>query len=97
MRCIKVTIAATGVAQPIIVQTQNGLPPTNTGFQNAIFQNNGTHSMWLGDALVTITNGLQLYATGSAQPSQPIDEPSDLKEFWVIGTTGDILNIMVFE
>jgi hypothetical protein len=96
MYMVKVVIATTNKAQPVIVDNA-GVQNSNTCFQSMIPQNNGSNVMYLGDPSVTITNSLQLPPTSSLGSAQAFSSnPGDLKDFWVIGTAADILNIMVF-
>ena len=96
MHMIKVVIATTGTAQPIIPAAV--VPDRIMPFQAFIPQNNGSHTMYLGDVNVSTTNALVLLATGSVGGICPqLSYTGDLSEFYVIGTAGDILNIMVLD
>jgi hypothetical protein len=94
MYLLKVVIAATGVAQPVIPPAVQ--PGSSHAVQGWIPQNNGTHTMYLGDAAVTVTNSIQVLATGILPSFPAIAYAMDLNELYVIGTAADILNIMVF-
>lgn len=96
MYMLKVTIAATGVAQRFI-PTTDPIDNSNTAFQNLIAQNNGANAMHIGDSAVTTTNGIRLSPSGDSLTAiVPISQVSDLKDFWVVGTAADVLNLMVF-
>ena len=100
MYMIKVTITTTGTAQRIIPRGPV-IDNTNTAFSCLFIQNNGSSLMYLGDSGVTTTNSLQLLPStgvgGTPQPFPlPLEYTADLKDFWVIGTQNDVLNIMVF-
>lgn len=95
MYMLKVVIAATATKQPVIPDNA-GVQNSNTRFAVIIPQNNGTAIMYLGDASVTTTNALQLPVSSSVGSMTPWNSPGDLKDFWVIGTANDVLNIMVF-
>ena len=90
-----VTIAATGVAQRLIVRGPV-IDDSNTAFQNVIMQNVGSNNMYIGDSAVSTTNGILLTPTGSLTAVLSISETCDLKEFWVIGTISDKLTLMIF-
>jgi hypothetical protein len=94
MYLLKVTIAATGVVQPVIPSAVQ--PSSSHACQGLIPQNNGTHTMYLGDAAVTTTNSLILLPGGSLGSFPAIAYAIDLNELNVIGTINDVLNIMVF-
>jgi hypothetical protein len=91
---VKVTIAATGVAQPVIASSVQ--PASSHACQGWLPQNNGTHTMYFGDSAITTTNSLQVGAGGSLGSFPAIAYAMDLNELYVIGTSGDVLNIMVF-
>jgi hypothetical protein len=94
MYMIKVTIAATSTAQPIIA---SAVQPSSSHQVQGIFpQNNGANPMYLGDAAVTKTNSIIVNPTGTLPAFPAIAYAIDLNELWVIGTQNDILNIMVF-
>jgi hypothetical protein len=51
--------------------------------------------MRLGDLSVSSTRGILLYPTGSATVAPQVQYSGDLSEFYVNGTAGDVLDIMV--
>lgn len=58
------------------------------------FQNNAAATMRLGDSTVSSTNGQLLAATGGVWDSQRADVyHSYLSDFWVIGTSTQLLDI----
>ncbi len=95
MHMIAVTIASTNTAQPIIAKAVE--PASIHSFSLLIMQNNGSHSMYVGDSLVSATNGLLLTATGSVTTVPALQYTGDLREFYLFGTANDICNIMVFD
>jgi hypothetical protein len=95
MYSLQVTIAATGVNQPIlppaVVPSQSTHP-----FQGLIPQNTGANNMRFGDATISTTKGLLLFPTGSVgNISNQLQFSGDLSEFYVNGTVGDTLDLMV--
>lgn len=94
MYVLTVIIKTTNVKQPIIPAAVT--PDSMHPFQSMIPQNNGSNDMTLGDENVTATNGLYLASGGSAGGlQQMLSYGSVLDEFYVLGTAGDRLNIMV--
>lgn len=95
MYSLQVTIATTNVNQPIIPRAV--VPSMSTHpFQGLIPQNTGSHNMRFGDATVSATKGLLLSPTGSVGGiANPLQFTGDLSEFYVNGTTGDTLDLMV--
>lgn len=94
MQVYTTTIASTGTKQPIVPNTVT--PDRVIRFQNAILQNRGTNNMDIGDGGVVAGKGLLLTASGSLGATQPLAANSDLQDFWVIGTAGDVLVAMIF-
>lgn len=99
MYIVKIVIATTGKAQPCYLQGQV-VDNVNTCFQSIIPQNRGTNNMYLGDPTMAVANdntlGLEippLNSLGSAQAFS--SNPGDLKDYFVMGTAGDYLVIMV--
>lgn len=94
MYSLQVVIAVTGVNQPIIppaVVPSNSTHP----FQAMTPQNTGSNNMRLGDATISTTKGLLLTPVGSVGISNQLQFSGDLSEFYVNGTAGDTLDIMV--
>lgn len=98
MYVIQVTITTTNTPQPIIARGPV-INNSNTAFQSMYPQNQGSNNMYLGDAAMNSTNkaGLLLTSGGSFGGTQPIAQVSDLKEFWLLGTAGDVFVAMIFE
>lgn len=98
MKIISVTLTA--VATPIVAQnaTQNSTQ-LREAFQVLIIQNNSAHSVRIGDATVSATKGLVLGA-GSTTTTPPLtiaphmEYSSDLSEFYLFGTAGDLIDVM---
>lgn len=95
MYSLQVTIATTNVNQRIIppaVVPSNSTHP----FQGMVPQNTGSNNMRFGDATISATKGLLLFPTGSIGGiANPLQFSGDLSEFYVNGTAGDTLDIMV--
>jgi hypothetical protein len=109
---LKVTIPASGKVQiSTFLPTRSGgtgnllasstaSPFSDSGSifaQQLLFQNQGTHNMWIGDATTTNTNGLILFATGSANFGAFIDYGTYLSDWWVVGTPGDVLFLLYIQ
>ncbi len=109
---LKVTIGATGKTQiSTALPTRTGgtgnLAATNPSApfadggniyaQQLIFQNQGTNPMHVGDASTTATNGLLLSASGTANFGAFINYGSYLSDWWVVGTTGDVLFVLYIQ
>jgi hypothetical protein len=88
------TIAVSNVAQPIIPRSVH--PAAQFAVQGLIPFNNGSNNMYIGDSLVTPTNGLTLYPSGSLAAFPPLTYSMDLREFHIYGTAGDIYSVMIF-
>ena len=95
MHMIAVTIGSTSVAQLILALAVE--PASVHSFSLLIFQNNGSHNMYIGDSLVSATNGILLSATGSLTTIPALQYTGDMREFYVLGTANDTCNIMVFD
>lgn len=95
MYSLQVTIATTNVNQriiPVAVVPSNSTHP----FQGMVPQNTGANNMRFGDATISTTKGLLLFPTGSIGGiANPLQFSGDLSEFYVNGTAGDTLDIMV--
>jgi len=95
MHVLKITISNTNIAQPVI--TKAIVPAASATFSIFVMQDNGSNNMWIGDSAVTTNNGIQLFPTGSFTATPALQYTGDLNEFYVYGTAGDVLNIMVFD
>lgn len=98
MRLIQVTLTA--VATPIVskgVQPANSLP-----FQVLVIQNNSAHVVNVGDSSVSATKGIAL-AAGSTTTTPPfilapgLEYTSDAYEFFLFGTSGDKIDVMLLD
>lgn len=95
MFLLQVTITTTNTPQLITpAQAENGLG-NGIYFQSVIFQNNGVADMRIGDSSVSSTKGIKLTAGGSLTSSLPLAYSGNLNEWWVNGTSGDKLDILV--
>ena len=96
MYVLAVTIAATNTAQRVIVRGPV-IDNSNTAFQAMYAQNQGSHNAYLGDYTNAGANtAILLFPTGDFNGAQPIAQASDLKEFYVYGTQGDVIVFMIF-
>lgn len=98
MQIIQVTLLA--VATPILAPSATQTPSQNRiAFQSLIIQNNSAHSCRVGDASVTATTGIAL-ASGSTTSqiplviTPPLEYSSDLSEYFLFGTAGDVIDVM---
>jgi hypothetical protein len=67
-------------------------------FQYIVFQNNSTHAVRIGDALVTATRGMLIAAGGGSETfSGLIDYGTFLSEWWLFGTAGDVIDILFIQ
>lgn len=95
MYMLNVTIAKTNLAQRVIPEAVT--PDSMHPVQSMIPQNNGSNVMYLGDDKVSPTTGLVFQASASAGSLQNVlAYGSVLEDFYVYGTQGDVMNIMVF-
>lgn len=96
MYLLQVTISATNVPQPIIPLAV--VPGRSQYFANGFFQNNGSNNMRIGDSTVSSTKGILIGPGGGSQTiAQALNYTADMIEFWVNGTKGDKLDIMVLD
>jgi hypothetical protein len=67
--------------------------------QIIVFQNQGSHSMYIGDATTTgaVGGGLQLTPLGSADFSTAINYGTYLSDWWVAGTAGDVCMVLYIQ
>lgn len=101
MRSLQVTLLAT--ATPVVtkgVQPANSLP-----FQVLVFQNNSNHLCTVGDSTVSATKGVLLSPTGGASSSAvsmltvspALEYTSDLYEWYIFGTAGDVIDVLLLD
>lgn len=95
MHLIQCTITTTNTPQPIIPPAV--VPDRILPFQQLITQNNGSNNMRIGDNSVSSTKGIILYPTGSNSVAPALQYSGDLSEFYVNGTAGDTLDIMILD
>ncbi len=94
MYVLSVTIAVSNVAQPIIPKAVQ--PAAQFAAQGLIPFNNGSHNMYIGDSFVSPTNGVPLFPSGSLAAFPALTYAVDLSEFYIYGTAGDVLTVMIF-
>ena len=73
----------------------------NTFCRQIIIQNNAAHSMRVGDSTVTASKGIYLAAgpgggSINSGPASPVYN-SYISDFWVFGTSGDVVDVLVNE
>ena len=93
MRLLQVTLGAT--ATPIVakgVQPANSLP-----FQTLVIQNNSANSCRIGDSSVSATRGILLSPSGSVTLAPALEYTSDVYEFYIFGTSGSVIDIMLLD
>jgi hypothetical protein len=95
MHLLQVTITTTAVSQPILSPAV--VPGRITPFQQFIPQNNGSNNMRIGDAGVSATRGIIIGPSGSANVAPQLSYSGDLSEFYVNGTAGDVLDILILD
>ena len=68
----------------------------NIYVQYMILQNQGTHSMYVGDASTTAAagGGFELAANGTLTANAFINYGTYLSDWWVAGTAGDVLQVL---
>lgn len=57
-------------------------------------QNNGTHQMRIGDNTVTANRGQIIQASGGLYTAPCPPRGTRLADWWVIGTSGDVLDVL---
>ena len=100
MRILQITM--TGAAVPIVakgVQPSNSLP-----FQTLVIQNNGANVVRVGDASVSATKGISVSPTGGSSVTTPwlilspgLEYTSDAYEFFLFGTSGDKVDVLLLD
>lgn len=66
-------------------------------FNQMIIQNNAVANCRYGDATVSATRGIQLYAGGgSASIGTVSGQQGDASQFWVFGTSGDVVDVLLW-
>lgn len=70
-------------------------PTAQINCRQVIIQNNASHVMRLGDSTVSSTKGVTLNGSGAGSfNSGPVEiYNSYLSDFWVFGTSGDVVDI----
>jgi len=92
MRILQLTM--TGSAQelaPVLGGLNQGIGIYCSVLQ---MQNNGTHSMRVGDNTVTASRGQLIGPSGGLYTAPCPPKGTRLSDWWVIGTSGDILDIL---
>lgn len=94
MQSIQVTLLAG--ATPIVAPSATQIPSQNRiSFQVLMIQNNAADVCRVGDASVSATKGLSL-AAGSAPLTiaPPLEYSSDLSDYYLFGTAGDVIDVL---
>jgi hypothetical protein len=69
----------------------------DTYVQQLIFQNQGTGTVWIGDATTSVTNGLELTASGTANMGAFINYGTFLSDWWIASTAGSTVFILYIQ
>jgi hypothetical protein len=86
--------------QVTLLATATQLSTSRQAVQAIIFQNNATHIVRIGDVNVSATRGIALAPASAGDVgtfAPPIDYTTDLTEWWLFGTAGDVIDVMIFE
>jgi hypothetical protein len=94
MHLIQLAPSATG-AVPVIAQAPS--VPATVPFQWVTVQNNGTHSMRVGDGQTSSTKGILLQPGGAMTFGPQQHAGQDLNEWFVYITANDVCDIMFQE
>jgi len=94
MHLLQVTLTA--AATPLIPKAVT--PANSATFSIFNVQNNAIHNCRIGDTSVSATRGLLLLANGGTFTATPaLQFTGDLTEFYLFGTAGDVIDIMIFD
>ena len=94
---------STGIQQPG-TPTGAGVGAPQIGnlyVQQLIIQNNGSHNCRVGDVTVSSTRGILLAGStppgGSISNTTPINYATYLSDWWVSGTSGDVIDFLYIQ
>jgi hypothetical protein len=93
MRLIQVTMTGS----PIPIMPAVVAPTPTLHFSSVTLQNNAAAQMRWGDSTVTATRGIVLSPGGSYTLTPSLMYTSDMYELYVVGTIGNVLDIVVFD
>jgi hypothetical protein len=94
MRLLQITLLAT--ATPIIPKSI--VPANSVPFQSMVIQANGNNPVVVGDSSVSATRGIMIQGIGGSYNfTTPLEYVGDLKEWFLFGTAGDVVDILVQE
>ncbi len=85
VKTLQVTIPSGGTVQ---------ISTSQTSIRLIDFQNNAGHVMRVGDSTVTSAIGRSLAASGGSWQLQAESYFGYLSDFWVVGTSADVLDIL---
>lgn len=78
--------------------TRTQVSATAIQARQAMFQNNGSNAMRLGDSTTTTTKGANLVASGGTLNSGPLMvQQVDLSQWYVAGTQNDVLDVIYID
>lgn len=94
MRIEQITLLA--IATPIIPKAV--VPANSVPFQSLVIQANGGNPVRVGDSRVSVTMGILIQGFGGSYNFvTPLEYVGDLKEWFLFGTAGDVVDILVQE
>jgi hypothetical protein len=94
MRLLQITLLAT--ATPIVPKAV--VPANSVPFQSLVIQANGNNPVRIGDSRVSGTMGILIQGNGGSYNFiTPLEYVGDLKEWFLFGTAGDVVDLLVQE
>lgn len=98
MYLLQITLGA--AATPVIPKAV--VPGNSRAFSVLVIQNNSAANVRIGDSTVSATKGILLLTNagggGGSQTITPsLQYTGDLTEFYLFGTAGSVIDIMVFD
>ena len=101
-------LASTMLVLPVLAMTARSIQVTlGTGatqvsatyapFSQMTIQNNAAHNIRYGDATVTASKGILLYASGGAGSTGTVSgQQGDASQFYIAGTNGDVIDVLLW-
>lgn len=88
--------AAVQTIQVTVGASTTQLSPTTLYCNWVVFQNNATHAMRIGDPNTTSARGISISPGGGSfyQGVQPYGNATNLFNWWVNGTAGDVIDVV---
>ncbi len=96
MHLLQITVGAN--ATPIIPKAV--VPANSASWSCVIVQNNSAANVRVGDSSVSSTKGILLASGspgGSVTITPSLQYTGDLQEFYLFGTAGSVIDVMVFD